>query len=117
MGDSSAYVKERRYGMAKRGVRRKRKKAHMDCRKMRARVDIIDQEIIDLIAQRMAMIRVIFQHKKQALMPILDRDREQQLRQIWQVRAKHLGLDDKKILDILEKLLCMSREFQKGRIH
>ena len=48
----------------------------MDLEKMREEIDVIDDQLVDLFSQRMAIAGRIAEYKKENGLPVLDADRE-----------------------------------------
>ena len=51
----------------------------MDLKQIRAEIDQIDRQLVDLLEQRMNRITEVVQYKKEKQLPILDQGREQQV--------------------------------------
>jgi len=84
-----------------------------DIVQLREEVDVIDKEILELLAERLELAKKIVEKKQGAGLSIVDRKREEQLKEIWRIRAKELGLRTNPILTILKEVLDMSKETQR----
>lgn len=51
----------------------------MDLKQIRAEIDQIDRQLVDLLEQRMKRITEVVQYKKEKQLPILDQGREKQV--------------------------------------
>lgn len=51
----------------------------MDLKQIRAEIDQIDRQLVDLLEQRMNRITEVVQYKKEKQLPILDQGREKQV--------------------------------------
>ena len=51
----------------------------MDLKQIRAEIDQIDRQLVDLLEQRMNRITEVVQYKNEKQLPILDQGREQQV--------------------------------------
>lgn len=65
----------------------------MDLEKMREEIDVIDDQLVDLFSQRMAIAGRIAEYKKENGLPVLDADREKEAEQhIESRRGGNAGL-------------------------
>ena len=79
---------------------------------LRENVNGIDKRTLELLAERSELAKKIAEKKQKAGLPILDREREEQLKEMWEEKAKELGLEVKSISSIFEEVLNMSRQTQ-----
>jgi len=80
----------------------------------REEIDVIDFKIIELLAERMKIVREIGQLKKKNNIPILD---EKRYGEIMQSRAKlseELGLDEKSVKSIFQTIHKAAIKLQKN---
>ena len=79
---------------------------------LRKEVNRLDKKTLDLLAKRLELVKKIAEKKQGAGLQVLDREREEQLKELWKIKAKKLGLEDKSINRIFEEVLNMSKETQ-----
>ena len=79
---------------------------------LRKEVNRIDKRTLELLAERLELAKKIAEKKQSAGLPVIDREREEQLKEIWDIKVKELGLEVKSISSIFEEVLNMSRETQ-----
>lgn len=80
----------------------------------RQEISNIDQQILQLLAQRKTHVMAI-KHLKEALsLPIKDPNREQELSSIRSKLATEYGLNPQKIDTIFQSILSWSRDLQQG---
>ena len=82
---------------------------------LRMELDAVDEQIISLIAKRMAIARGIGRCKEVTKMPVHDGAREQAVGAHWTDAAKKHGLDKDEMEKILAIILGMSRSVQRER--
>lgn len=71
---------------------------------MRARIDALDDELIDVLSRRMAVSREIGRFKREHAMPVLQPDRYSELMTLRRSRGRDAGLDDSFVAAILEAI-------------
>lgn len=76
-----------------------------ELRELRERLDEIDGSIIDLIAERQAVVTVIGDHKLRTGSPLRHFEREREVIERGTARAEELGLSPKLARDILQTLI------------
>ena len=69
---------------------------------LRNRIDSIDNELLELLAQRVATIRAVGDYKKQHSLPPLASKRKNEVEDRWRTKAKSLGLSEEQMLKIYE---------------
>lgn len=69
---------------------------------LRARIDALDDELLDVLSRRMAVAREIGQFKKEHSMPVLQPGRYSELMTLRRSRGRDAGLDDAFVAAILE---------------
>lgn len=81
---------------------------------LRKRIDAIDQKIVRLLEERMALSRRVGEYKSAHDLPILDSERE---KAVIQSRAEMLVNKEMEgvVTEIFEHIMRLSREYQ-GRI-
>ena len=57
---------------------------------LRDEVDAIDSKILDLLSERMELIRKIAEQKKEADLPVLDKKREEEIKKCWLSKEESL---------------------------
>ena len=83
---------------------------------LRDEVDAIDSKILDLLSERMELIRKIAEQKKEADLPVLDKKREEEIKKSWLSKAESLEMENRSIQCILEEVLKMSKGAQRKLI-
>ncbi len=81
---------------------------------LRAKMDLIDEKILKLLAERKKLALEIGKRKRESGLPVLDRKREAVVKKLWAARAESLDLDSKRVSDILCEILKISKEAQAG---
>lgn len=81
---------------------------------IRHRIDVLDQEILNLLAQRMEQSRLVAACKADG--KIEDRSREKQLREVWGKKARQLELPEELALEILDVILVESKRVQQKNV-
>lgn len=80
--------------------------------KLRNQIDILDQELLDLIAQRINLVRSIGEKKKKNEIDIIDPDREQEIYKKLTLMAQEKGIDPETIKKIWGVLIKISYEIE-----
>ena len=80
---------------------------------LREEVDSIDSKILDLLSERMKIVRKIAIQKKKTNLPVFDKKQEELVKKRWLLKAEALGLENKQIQSILEEILETSKETQR----
>jgi len=80
---------------------------------LREEIDVVDNKILDLLSERMKIVRKIAIQKKKTNLPIFDKKQEELVKKRWFLKAESLGLENKQIQIILEEILEMSKETQR----
>jgi chorismate mutase/prephenate dehydrogenase len=81
--------------------------------KLRQRLDTIDTSIVDLIAERQAVVTTIGEHKLQTGLPLRHYEREREVIDRGVARAESLGLEGSVARDILQTLIHHSLSNQE----
>ena len=79
---------------------------------LRKDVNKIDKRTLELLAERLELAKKIAEKKQGSGLPVLDKEREEQLKEIWKIKAQELGLEVNSISSIFEEVLNMSRQTQ-----
>ena len=79
---------------------------------LRKKVNKIDKRTLELLAERLELAKKIAEKKQSAGLPVIDKEREEQLKEMWEIKVKELGLEVKPISSIFEEVLNMSRQTQ-----
>ena len=81
---------------------------------LRKRIDAIDQKIVRLLEERMALARRVGEYKAANNLPVLDSERE---KAVIQSRVHFLANKEMEgaVTEIFEQIMRLSREYQ-GRI-
>ncbi len=78
-------------------------------------IDQIDQQIVELIAQRMEAVHEIAACKREVeTAPLRDNEREGRVHDAWSSRANELGLSEYYVGRVLREILRYSRRIQEG---
>jgi chorismate mutase/prephenate dehydrogenase len=80
---------------------------------MRQRLDAIDSHIVDLIAERQAVVTTIGEHKLKTGLPLRHYEREREVIDRGVERAESLGLEGKVARDIMQTLIHHSLSNQE----
>jgi len=80
--------------------------------RLRKNVDEVDEKILELLDQRMKIVKELCKIKEKEGMPIIDKKREEKVEKIWLKKAEKLGINNESIFKILNEILNMSRETQ-----
>jgi chorismate mutase/prephenate dehydratase len=84
--------------------------------KLRKQIDNLDQRLVDLIAERMAVIREIGKEKLETGSPIEDRLREQAVLERVKLLAESKDLNPAEIEKIYQRLFYISKEMQGATV-
>lgn len=83
----------------------------LDLNEIRGRIDKIDQTMVELFEERMAVCREVAQYKIDTGKPVLDRDREKQ--KIAALRgAAHSEFNARSVEELFTQIMAMSRKMQ-----
>jgi chorismate mutase/prephenate dehydrogenase len=85
-----------------------------ELKELRRRLDEIDTGIVDLIAERQAVVTTIGEHKLQAGLPLRHYEREREVIERGMARAETLGLEGAVARDILQTLIHHSLSNQEA---
>ena len=80
---------------------------------LRNRLDDIDSNIVDLIAERQAVVETIGEHKLKTGLPLRHYEREREVIDRCVARAENLGLSGSVARDIMETLIHHSLSKQE----
>ena len=79
---------------------------------LRDEVDNLDSQILDLLSERMKLVEKIAQEKNKQDLPLIDKNREENMRKNWIEKSELLCLDFKSIQVIFDEILKMSKNIQ-----
>jgi chorismate mutase/prephenate dehydrogenase len=79
---------------------------------LRAQLDTVDRQILELLARRMQIVRDVAQYKRVENIQIRDAQREAQVLAARRALAVELGLDPEAIESIYRQILISSRDYQ-----
>ena len=85
----------------------------VDLAELRRRLDAIDDSIIDLAAERQAIVTTISEHKLRTSSPLRHYEREAEIIERGTARAEQLGMSPRLAREILEMLIHHSLENQE----
>ena len=80
--------------------------------KCRQQIELLDRDLIGLLAKRVALSKEIGAIKKQAGLPTLDPAREAEVIRRAAAMARDTGLNDEKVRDIFWHVIGLSRAVQ-----
>ncbi len=80
---------------------------------LRQMIDKVDEQIIRLLIAREELVEKIGKLKKEGGIEILDRKREDEIKEKIKQKCKELGVEYNFVLGIFEKILKKSKEIQK----
>ena len=83
---------------------------------LRDEIDTIDNMILNLLSERMKLVRKIAEQKKKTDLPVFDKKREEEVKKSWFSKAKSLEMENGPIQKILDEILKMSKELQRKLI-
>ncbi|MFT4310771.1 MAG: chorismate mutase [Candidatus Woesearchaeota archaeon] len=86
----------------------------MELQHIRKHIDDIDNDILNLIAQRMSYMHKVAQYKKEHGLPIFDVQREEQLLIHKKQVAQQLGLCPKLAEDVFTLIMDEAKKLQKA---
>ena len=85
-----------------------------DIERLRKNVDELDEKILELIEQRMNLVREIYKKKENEGKPVEDKKREEELKRIWLEKAEKLGINNESLIKILNEILKISKQTQQN---
>lgn len=85
----------------------------MKIEELRKDIDKLDNQIIELIRKRFALVSKVADYKKKNDIPVEDSEREKKLLESKKELAAELGIDSNLIEKIFNELLEESRNIQK----
>lgn len=83
---------------------------------LRAEIDRINREILELLAKRMEVAQEIAEYKKQRGLPVHVPEREKQVIENVKSLAKEKGLDEKMIEDVFLKIIEHTRNSENKQM-
>ena len=85
----------------------------MNLEEIRKKVDIIDEDIVRLIAERMSYVSRIKEYKNKNNLPIYDAKREADILDSKKIIAKELGVDSELVEKVFSAIMEVSRKAQE----
>jgi chorismate mutase/prephenate dehydrogenase len=85
-----------------------------DLENLRDRILELDEELVDLIAERKALVLEIGQVKADADLPVLDPAREASVVRRAAALAREKGVDEELVRDVIWRIMASAREEQGG---
>ena len=85
----------------------------MDIKKIREKIDGVDQKILDLISERFNLLPDILKYKVDNNLPIQDKDREKEILRNKTKKALALGISPNFVRNLFKKILAESVRIQK----
>ena len=89
--------------------------------RLRSEVDALDLRILEILAERIAVVRELAEHKGALGIPLRDPQRETEMAELHARWAERLGLPQQLVSDLFSLVLQSSRELQAslryGAIH
>ena len=84
----------------------------MELKDLRNKIDLIDQELVTLIEQRLEVVKQIGDYRKKHNLPILDQNREQE---VLDKNSKYLSNESNKesYLEIMKNIMDVSKKIEK----
>jgi chorismate mutase len=83
---------------------------------LREEVDMVDDQILCLLAKRMDIIKQIALEKKNNQLPLFDKDRENMMKKNWINKSKKYNMNHTFIKKIFDEILQMSKNTQDDLI-
>lgn len=84
-----------------------------DLNKLRENINEIDEQFLDLIAQRIEVVKAVGEYKKERGLPVIDRKREEELLQKLIQRGKKYSLDESIIRKVWKDFFEIAYELEK----
>ncbi len=82
--------------------------------KLRKNIDAVDEQLVQLLAQRLNISREIAKYKRQNNSPIMDEKRELEIIEDRTAKFKELGIDDKRfVAELFGLIIRKSLEVQR----
>jgi chorismate mutase/prephenate dehydrogenase len=79
---------------------------------LRAQIDAVDREVLQLLARRMRIVTDVARYKRAEGVGIRDYERERQVLDARKVLAEQLGLDPTPIESVYRQIMLASRDYQ-----
>lgn len=84
-----------------------------DLNKLREEINKIDEQLLDLIAQRIGVVKAVGEYKKERGLPIVDKKREEELLQKLILRGEKYSLDESIIRKVWKNFFEIAYELEK----
>lgn len=84
-----------------------------DLNKLREEINKIDEQLLDLIAQRIGVVKAVGEYKKEKGLPVVDKKREEELLQKLILRGEKYSLDESIIRKVWKNFFEIAYELEK----
>jgi chorismate mutase len=84
-----------------------------EIKQLRKKVDVIDEQLLKLLSQRVQVCRSIGSIKKNCGLPVYDADREKELYHSIKVKAEQLCIDPSQVEAIYREIVNMCSAVQQ----
>jgi chorismate mutase/prephenate dehydrogenase len=84
----------------------------LDLAQLRAQIDAVDREVLELLAKRMRIVAEVARYKRAQQVEIRDFERERQVLDARRALAERLGLDPEPIESVYRQVMLASRDYQ-----
>ncbi len=81
----------------------------MNLQHLRRRIDEIDEELVKLLSERFKIVKEIAKYKVLISQPILDHEREEHVKQHWQLLARNYDVPLEVVHDVISSILKLSK--------
>ena len=82
---------------------------------LRARVEVVDRELVSLIGERRQLVLEIGEAKAGMGLPVLDPPQEARVVRRAATIARELGVDEELTRDVIWRIIAAARDVQEGR--
>lgn len=86
-----------------------------DLQKLRDQIDILDQDLLNLIAKRVIIIKQIGAYKQARDIAALSEERKQAVLEAWQHQAKQLGLSEETVQKLYDVIHDYAMEIETSQ--
>lgn len=84
-----------------------------DLNKLREEINKIDEQLLDLIAQRIGVVKAVGEYKKEKGLPVVDKKREEELLQKLILRGEKYSLGESIIRKVWKNFFEIAYELEK----
>jgi len=92
----------------------RRRTADMSLDELRAEIEAIDRELVELVAQRTYVAESVAAVKAEQGLPTTDASQEEQVLERARENADHFDLDPDIVADVFELLIELNKQEQQG---